>query len=1047
MTSKFGKKASSLALGSSMLVLSMLPAASAFAASAPTVSLSENGYTIAAQLTPGQSVSFTAGSQNVSNPRYQFWVEKPNGQWVVGQNYSTSNTFKLSNVSSGDYLVTAYVLSAAQLSTGDYSAATNIGTNGLQQVDGVFVDSAVSLSAQSATVTAGSQVTVTATASNIYDPLYQFWYETPSGVWNQSGSYTASGTYSFKAATTGTYNIIAYAKSPLALNDPEGALFSKTVTEKSVNAVSSVTVTGTSDIAAGNSTTLTATATANGVPVTSPSTVSWTVTSSNGTASDVAFTHPNSPVTSFNVPSTDPGTYMVTASIDGVSSAPYKVVAYGQASMVSESAAHTHLVADGQELDTITAAVTDANGNTVANYSGTATIGLSGTAVTLATGSSQASDVSGSQVTFSGGVATFVVQATKTPGVSSSVTLSGLTAASGSTQSSTITYGSGLSIATVPQTATSISVKPKSKTLSVNTNDQPDTVNVTVDDQAGYPMLGGTYTLNASVSGGATFTGSTTTDTVYASGDPATTALTVYGAEGVTGTYVVTVSGTGLITGSAGISAVITGVAKDLTATDSTPTFTEGSPTGTTVTLGATDASGNTVTLPSTVSPEVTITNASGAVVTNLSVAPGSASAVTPTASGIYDLPVGTTTFTVTDTSGKPDAGTYTVTVKDGESTAPLASTSLTITEKAASASTFSLTPATNVLTASNLSTTLNMQVTDAYGNPVTDAGVPITLSATGTSGSASFNTGSYSTSPSVTVDTNAAGSATVTFHAEDYTGTWTVSAAASTSSTLTAPSSVKLYVQNHPVASYSFKLEDTSTGSYSGNTTYAQAGNTVILTPALANAGLDANSNPVSSSVDGTDNVTVTIDHASGLMGLPTSSAGSVTVTTNSATNTETLSGTLSNVSALLSSATLTAGKAGEVTVSITDNSTGATGAASIDIVASTTPAALSISGLTNNETLTTGTVYPVSVTLVDAGGNPIITSSSATVALTTTTGLTAETTSGVPITSVTIAGGQSTVSFNVATSQSTFTSGSVSASTTISKQPYSGDVTGLSD
>ncbi len=1047
MTSKFGKKASSLALGSSMLVLSMLPAASAFAASAPTVSLSENGYTIAAQLTPGQSVSFTAGSQNVSNPRYQFWVEKPNGQWVVGQNYSTSNTFKLSNVSSGDYLVTAYVLSAAQLSTGDYSAATNIGTNGLQQVDGVFVDSAVSLSAQSATVTAGSQVTVTATASNIYDPLYQFWYETPSGVWNQSGSYTASGTYSFKAATTGTYNIIAYAKSPLALNDPEGALFSKTVTEKSVNAVSSVTVTGTSDIAAGNSTTLTATATANGVPVTSPSTVSWTVTSSNGTASDVAFTHPNSPVTSFNVPSTDPGTYMVTASIDGVSSAPYKVVAYGQASMVSESAAHTHLVADGQELDTITAAVTDANGNTVANYSGTATIGLSGTAVTLATGSSQASDVSGSQVTFSGGVATFVVQATKTPGVSSSVTLSGLTAASGSTQSSTITYGSGLSISTVPQTATSISVKPESKTLSVNTNDQPDTVNVTVDDQAGYPMLGGTYTLNASVSGGATFTGSTTTDTVYASGDPATTALTVYGAEGVTGTYVVTVSGTGLITGSAGISAVITGVAKDLTATDSTPTFTEGSPTGTTVTLGATDASGNTVTLPSTVSPEVTITNASGAVVTNLSVAPVSASAVTPTASGIYDLPVGTTSFTVTDTSGKPDAGTYTVTVKDGESTAPLASTSLTITEKAASASTFSLTPATNVLTASNLSTTLNMQVTDAYGNPVTDAGVPITLSATGTSGSASFNTGSYSTSPSVTVDTNAAGSATVTFHAEDYTGTWTVSAAASTSSTLTAPSSVKLYVQNHPVASYSFKLEDTSSGTYKDNTTYAQAGNTVVLNPALANAGLDANSNPVSSSVDGVDNVTVTIDHASGLMGLPTSSTSSVNVTVNSATNTETLSGTLSNVSALLSGTTLTAGKAGEVTMSVTDNSTGATGAASIDIVASTTPAALSISGLTNKETLTTGTVYPVSVTLVDAGGNPIITSSSATVTLTTSAGLTAETTSGVPVSSVTIAAGQSTVSFNVATSQSSFSSGSVSASTTISGTTYSGDVTKLSD
>jgi hypothetical protein len=296
-------------------------------------------------------------------------------------------------------------------------------------------------------------------------------------------------------------------------------------------------------------------------------------------------------------------------------------------------------------------------------------------------------------------------------------------------------------------------------------------------------------------------------------------------------------------------------------------------------------------------------------------------------------------------------------------------------------------------------------------------------------------------------VDTNAAGSASVMFNAQDYTSTWTVTPSVGSSSSISAPSAVSLYVQNHPVASYSYKLKDTSSGTYRGNTTYAEAGNTVVITPSLAKAGLDANSNPVSSSVDGVDNVTVTISHASGLMGLPTTSTSSVSVTANSTTNTETLSGTLSNVSALLSGSTLKAGKAGEVTVSIKDNSTGASGSAGIDVVASTTPAALSISGLTNNETLTTGTAYPVNVTLVDAGGNPIITNASATVSLSVTSGISLETSSGVPISSVTISSGQSTASFDVVTHSSAFTSGSVTATTTISGNTYSGTVTGLSD
>ena len=231
MKSHVMKKVSGLAIGSSMLILSMLPAASAFAATAPSITLTEQGYNnIAAKVQPGGSVTFSASANGVTDPMYQFWVEEPNGSWQDVQNYSSTNTYTLSNVASGDYLVTAYVLSAANVKAGDYSAATNAESNGQQDVEGVFVDSTVTLSTPTAAATSGQAMTISATATNIYNPLYQFWYETPAGQWVQSGNYQSSNSFTFTPTESGTYTFIAYAKSPLALNNPEGASYSNVTT-------------------------------------------------------------------------------------------------------------------------------------------------------------------------------------------------------------------------------------------------------------------------------------------------------------------------------------------------------------------------------------------------------------------------------------------------------------------------------------------------------------------------------------------------------------------------------------------------------------------------------------------------------------------------------------------------------------------------------------------------------------------------------------------------------------------------------------------------
>lgn len=221
-----------------MILMGLLPAASAMAASAPSVSLT--GPSSVTQ-SAGSNVTYTAQASNVSNPVYQFWVEGPNGNWTDAQNWSSSNTFTLSNVQDGNYLVTAYVAPA-----GHPSMATNAQANGQQAVDGVFVDSTVSVNAPS-TLVAGKSVTVTASSSNVFNAVYQFWYKDPSGNWHQSGNYGGSS-FTFTPSQTGKYEFVAYAKSPLALNNPEGAMQSPNPAYTSVGAavpsLSAVNVTG-----------------------------------------------------------------------------------------------------------------------------------------------------------------------------------------------------------------------------------------------------------------------------------------------------------------------------------------------------------------------------------------------------------------------------------------------------------------------------------------------------------------------------------------------------------------------------------------------------------------------------------------------------------------------------------------------------------------------------------------------------------------------------------------------------------------------------------
>ena len=158
---------------------------------------------------PGATVTFTAQAADPNGIAvYQFWVRGPSGTWQVQQNYSTRDTFALANLQSGSYAVSAYALDQTQENLSAWSQAYNYATV-------VNVGSTLALSAPSGG-TAGAPMALTAQATFITDPVYQFWVESPSGTWSQSGPYSTARSFTFTPSAAGTYRVVAYAKDPYA---------------------------------------------------------------------------------------------------------------------------------------------------------------------------------------------------------------------------------------------------------------------------------------------------------------------------------------------------------------------------------------------------------------------------------------------------------------------------------------------------------------------------------------------------------------------------------------------------------------------------------------------------------------------------------------------------------------------------------------------------------------------------------------------------------------------------------------------------------------
>lgn len=205
-----------LAMASSMAMLGLLPATVFAASTSSMVMLSSSATTVNVGQTVTYQVSDSAATRSTE---YQFWVQSPSGQWRVGQNYSFSNSFTVHATQAGSETVVAYALSQTAVLAHDWGQA--LATN----PDPLYAGSQVSLTVSPIASSDNPIAHVTVTAKNVMSPLYQLWWKTPAGVWEQSGGYQASSLFTVALPEAGNYQFVAYAKAPDAMPTAAEAVY------------------------------------------------------------------------------------------------------------------------------------------------------------------------------------------------------------------------------------------------------------------------------------------------------------------------------------------------------------------------------------------------------------------------------------------------------------------------------------------------------------------------------------------------------------------------------------------------------------------------------------------------------------------------------------------------------------------------------------------------------------------------------------------------------------------------------------------------------
>jgi len=413
----------------------------------------------------------------------------------------------------------------------------------------------VTLAIRPAVLASPGPVTAEATVSAPGYPVVNFWVENPSGVWHQYLAPTGKTAVVIPASTPGSYVVEAYAFSQTAWNRHDwsagipsnrAALFVACQATLAVN-----------QTAGSVGQTVTATAVSQGIS--SPQYQLWVENPAGAWSRLTGYSNVNSASWVLS----QMGTYHVigyvktpdapASAAGALATAMETVTAYGSPAGLTLGGGGTPWVADGHDPVTVPIRVVDAVGDTVGNANGIASVTLRpapGTSVTLQTaaGGQAIAAPTTVSVPITNGLGRLTLDAGTVPGtLQITASLAGLAASETLSQTA--------------QVPTAITLSPQDHFLIANESGNPAAFAVNVVDQAGYPMLSGSYPLNATILGdtGQFHDLTQGPDSVTVVGGNGPTSLTVYSIAAGLGPMTLNVTGTGLTSAQVTIPALLGG--------------------------------------------------------------------------------------------------------------------------------------------------------------------------------------------------------------------------------------------------------------------------------------------------------------------------------------------------------------------------------------------------------------------------------------------------------------------------------------------------------
>ncbi len=185
-----------------------------------SVSLTATPGTVTRQ---GTKIHLQATSTGLANPVYAYWWLPPGGSWQTNGGYIPQDTWTIDATINGTWYVTAYATAgdaphpetSAQRAL--YEAKANtlpVTITDAPATPRTYTPRATGrvVASVPASTAIGQVLTIQAVASGITNPVYQFWWETPSGQWQSDGVYRTTNQWPVALNSEGTWHVVVYAR-------------------------------------------------------------------------------------------------------------------------------------------------------------------------------------------------------------------------------------------------------------------------------------------------------------------------------------------------------------------------------------------------------------------------------------------------------------------------------------------------------------------------------------------------------------------------------------------------------------------------------------------------------------------------------------------------------------------------------------------------------------------------------------------------------------------------------------------------------------------